>query len=94
MRRRRRRENSLSTFFEILKFYSTFFEIFEIFVGKNAIKSDFWGVVGRYISKISKEYPFWGKMHLPSSKNFLVALVDVSRKLSLENAIKSENMGI
>ena len=45
LRRRRRRE----------KFLSTFFEIFGKFVNKNAIKSDFWGVVGRYISKISKK---------------------------------------
>ena len=44
-RRRRRRE----------KFLSTFFEIFGKFVNKNAIKNDFWGVVCRYISKISKK---------------------------------------
>ena len=50
-RRRRRRE----------KFLSTFFEIFGKFVNKNAIKSDFWGVVCRYISKISKKIPDFGQ---------------------------------
>ena len=50
-RHRRRRE----------KFLSTFFEIFGKFVNKNAIKSDFRCVVGRYISKISKNRRFWGK---------------------------------
>ena len=44
LRRRRRRE----------KFLSTFFEIFGKFVNRDAIKSDFWGVVGRYVSKISR----------------------------------------
>ena len=33
------------------KIFEHFFEIFGKFVNKNAIKSDFWGVVGRYISK-------------------------------------------
>ena len=76
------------------KFLSAFYEIFGKFVNKNAIKSDFWGVAGRYISKISKKNPFFGEqIHLPTSKNFLVALLDVSRKLSLKNAIKSEIMG-
>ena len=34
----------------------------------------FGGVVGRYISKISKKYPFLGKIHLPTSKNFEIHL--------------------
>ena len=53
LRRRRRRE----------KFLSTFFEIFGKFVNKNAIKSDFWGVVCRYISKISKKSSILGKKY-------------------------------
>ena len=52
-RRQRRRE----------KFLSTFFEIFGKFVNKNAIKSDFWGVVCRYISKISKKSLISGKKY-------------------------------
>ena len=39
----------------------TFFEFFGKFVNKNAIKSDFWGVVCRYISKISKKIPDFGQ---------------------------------
>ena len=42
----------------------TFFEIFGKFVNKNAIKSDFWSAVGRYISKISKKSPFLGKKYI------------------------------
>ena len=45
------------------KFLSTFFEIFGKFVNKNAIKSDFWGVVCRYISKISKKSLILGKKY-------------------------------
>ena len=60
-RRRSLREKFLSTFFEIWKSLSTFFEIFGKFVNKNAIKSDFWGVVCRYISKISKKIPDFGQ---------------------------------
>ena len=40
--------------------FSTFFEIFGKFVDKNEIKSDFWGGIGRYVTKISKKYPFLG----------------------------------
>merc|ERR1712175_52012 len=64
-RRRRRRE----------KFLSTFFEIFGKFVNKNEIKSDFWGVVCRYILKISKKSPILGKKYFSTgpkiSKVFL-----------------------
>ena len=48
-------------FFRNLKILSTFFENFGKFVDKNAIKSDFWGGVGRYISKILKKIPFSGE---------------------------------
>ena len=48
--RRRRREN----------FLSAFWEIFGQFVNKNAIKSDFWGDLGRYFSKIFKQYQILG----------------------------------
>ena len=54
----------LSTFSEILKIFSTFFEIFGKFVNKNAIKRDLGDVVGRYISKISKKSPFFGKKYI------------------------------
>ena len=47
--------------FRYLKILSTFFESFGKFVNKNAIKKDFWGIVGRYISNISKNSPFWGE---------------------------------
>ena len=50
-RRRRRRE----------KFLGTFLEIFGKVVNKDAIESDFWGSVGRYNSKISKNTHFWEK---------------------------------
>ena len=58
-RRRRLRENFLCTFFRNVSTNNTpkitFFEFFGKFV-KNAIKSDFWGVVGRYnFTKISKK---------------------------------------
>ena len=57
------------------KILSTFFEVFGKFVNKNAIKSDFWGVVCRYISKISKKSPILGKKYFYSirkiSKVFL-----------------------
>ena len=43
-------------FFRNSKVFSTFFDVFGKFVNKNAIKSDFWGVVDRYISKNSR---FW-----------------------------------
>ena len=56
--------------FRNLTIFEQFFEILGKFVNKNAIKSDFWGVVGRYISKISKKSLFLRKIHLPTSKNF------------------------
>ena len=45
-------------------FLSTFFKIIGKFVNKNAIKSDFRGVVGRYISKISKKSRCLGKQYI------------------------------
>ena len=45
------------------KIFEHFFEIFGKFVNKNAIKSDFWGVVCRYISKISKKSSILGKKY-------------------------------
>ena len=74
-RRGRRREKFLSTFLEIWKILITIFEIFGKFVNKNAIKSDFWGIAGRYISKISKKIPVFGrKIHPATSKNFEIHL--------------------
>ena len=37
---------------------------------KNAIKSSFWGVVGRYISEISKKSPFSGKKNFYKIQKF------------------------
>ena len=43
------------------KILSTFWDILAAFVDKNAIKSDFWGCVGTYISIIYKNTHVWGK---------------------------------
>ena len=73
-RRRRRCEKFWALFLKFENF-KLFFESFGKFVNKNAIKSDLWGVVGRYISKISKNPRFGGKIHLPTSKNFEMHLL-------------------
>ena len=56
--------NIFEHYFEILKVWALFSIFFGKFVNKNAIKSDFWGVVGWYISKISKKSPFLGKKYI------------------------------
>ena len=43
------------------KFFEYCLETFGKFVNINSIKSDFWGGVDRYISKISKNTHFWEK---------------------------------
>ena len=60
LRRRRRREN----------FLSTFFEIFVKFVNKNAIKSDFWGDCVEVSRKFSKNPRFWQKSISTKFENF------------------------
>ena len=47
------------------KILSTFYEIFGKFANKDAIKRDFWGGVGRHISKFSKNTHFWEKNTRP-----------------------------
>jgi len=59
LRRRRRSE----------KFLSTFLDIFGKFVNKNAVKSGFWGGLGRSISKISKNAHFLEKIIFNYGKN-------------------------
>ena len=56
------------------KSFEHFLEISGKFVYKEAIKSVFWGVVGRFISKISKDTFFGRKIHLPTAKKFEIHL--------------------
>ena len=76
--RRRRREKFLSAFFGNFGIFEHFLEIFGNFVNKNAIKRDFWGGLGRYISKISKNAHFF----------------EVFGKIFNKNAIKRDFWGV
>ena len=45
-------------------FFQYFLEKFGKFLDKNSIKNNFWGVLGRNISKISKKFPYLREKYL------------------------------